>query len=112
MTINRGPGTPGPGPVNVARSPGALLKTLAGPAVTITGGFWAERQAINRSSGLAHGLRMLETAGNLDNLRIAAGRKTGAFRGRVFMDSDVYKWLEAAAWEMAREPSAELRSNC
>ena len=26
----------------------------------------------------------------------------------VFMDSDVYKWLEALGWELGREPSAEL----
>ena len=58
-----------------------------------------------------HGLRKLEAAGNLDNLRIAAGRRTGPFRGRVFMDSDVYKWLEAAAFEMARAPSAELSAS-
>src|SRR5262249_60696551 len=30
--------------------------------------------------------------------------------GPVFMDSDVYKWLEAAAWEMGRAPSEWLRS--
>jgi len=30
------------------------------------------------------------------------------FRGLVFVDSDVYKWLEAVSWELGREPSAEL----
>ncbi|PYM13600.1 MAG: glycosyl hydrolase [Candidatus Rokuibacteriota bacterium] len=99
------------GPVDTARSPGAVLKTLDVRATTIDGGFWGERQTVNRQKALPHGLRMLETAGNLDNLRIAAGRTTGRFRGRVFMDSDVYKWLEAAAWEMLRAPSDELRSH-
>jgi len=79
------------GPVEATRSPGAVLKTLDARAVSIDGGLWARRQAINREAALPHGLRMLETAGNLDNLRIAAGRTTGRFRGRVFMDSDVYK---------------------
>ncbi len=96
------------GPVDLARSPGAALRTLDLSAVTLGEGFLARWQAVNRTAALPHGLRMLETAGNLDNLRIAAGRKTGSFRGRVFMDSDVYKWLEAAAWEMARAPSPEL----
>jgi hypothetical protein len=54
------------------------------------------------------GRERLESAGNLDNLRIAAGMTTGEVRGPVFMDSDVYKWLEAAAWEYARRPSQEL----
>ena len=99
------------GPVETAQSPGAALKTLDIRAVTFDGGLWARRQAVNREAALPHGLRMLETAGNLDNLRIAAGRKTGRFRGRVFMDSDVYKWLEAAAFEIARTPSEELRAS-
>jgi len=103
---------PTAGPVEATRSPAATLKTLAGGAVTFEGGLWARRQAVNRAAALPHGLRMLETAGNLDNLRIAAGRATGRFRGRVFMDSDVYKWLEAAAFEMARVPSAELSKSC
>jgi hypothetical protein len=98
------------GPVDAATSPAASLRTLDAGAVTIDGGMWARRQAVNRDAALPHGLRMLETAGNLDNLRIAAGRERGQFRGRVFADSDVYKWLEAAAHEMARGPSAGLRS--
>ena len=98
-------------PVDTAQSPGAVLKTLDVRAVTIDGGLWARRQVVNREAALPHGLRMLETAGNLDNLRIAAGSKTGRFRGRVFMDSDVYKWLEAAAFEIARAPSDQLRTS-
>ena len=41
-------------------------------------------------------------AGNFDEparRRRAAGRR---FRGMVFMDSDVYKWLEALGWELGR----------
>ncbi|NUR28443.1 MAG: glycoside hydrolase family 127 protein, partial [Catenulispora sp.] len=42
---------------------------------------------------------LLETAGNLHNLRLAAGQASGEYRGDLpFLDSDVYKWLEAAAW--------------
>src|SRR5262245_2946774 len=95
------------GPVDSTHSAGAVLRTLDIGAVTLEGGFLARRQAVNREAALPHGLRMLEAAGNLDNLRIAAGSKTGRFRGRVFMDSDVYKWLEAAAFEMLREPGGE-----
>src|SRR5262245_64895628 len=102
---------PSAGPVEATRSPAAVLKTLPAGAVTFEAGLWAQRQAVNRAAALPHGLRMLEAAGNLDNLRIAAGKKTGRFRGRVFMDSDVYKWLEAAAFEMARAPSAELSAS-
>ena len=44
--------------------------------------------------------RCWREAGNLDNLRIAAGRAQGEFRGRIFYDADVYKWLEAVGWEI------------
>jgi DUF1680 family protein len=76
--------------------------------VTLEGGFWGRWQAVNRERALPHGFRMLEAAGNLENLRIAAGRSAGPYRGPVFMDSDVYKWLEAAAWEVGRAPSEAL----
>jgi DUF1680 family protein len=63
---------------------------------------------VNRSASLALGYERLRSAGNLDNLRIAAGDPSGDVRGPVFMDSDVYKWLEAAAWEYGREPDPVL----
>ena len=53
---------------------------------------------------------MLIKAGNFDNLRIAAGSIKGNYRGYVFQDSDIYKWLEAVAWEMGKEPDKELSS--
>jgi len=98
------------GPVDGAKSPAATLTTLDAQAVTIENGLWARRQTVNRDAALPHGYRMLEAAGNLENLRIAAGRSTARYRGPVFMDSDVYKWLEAAAWEIVRVPSEWLRS--
>ncbi len=51
---------------------------------------------------------MLEQSGNLDNLRHAA-TGSGTFRGPVFMDSDVYKWLEACSWELGRQPDPALQ---
>ena len=99
-----------PGPVDGAKSPAATLTTLDTQAVTIADGLWSRRQTVNREAALPHGFRMLEAAGNLENLRIAAGRSTARYRGPVFMDSDVYKWLEAAAWEMGRAPNEWLRA--
>ncbi len=95
------------GAVDVRKSPYARWQALPSRAVTIQGGFWARRQSVNRDVGLAHGYRMLEQAGNLSNLRIAAGRVQGHYQGPVFMDSDVYKWLEALAYEMMRRPAPQ-----
>jgi hypothetical protein len=78
--------------------------------VVIRGGLLADRQAVNREVTLLRGAEELERAGTLDNLRIASGRLSRERRGMVFSDSDVYKWLEALAWEIGREPSAELEA--
>lgn len=43
------------------------------------------------------------------NLRIAAGLEEGAFEGWVFQDTDLAKWLEAAAYSLASLPDAKLR---
>ncbi len=53
-------------------------------------------------------MKCLVKAGNFDNLRIAAGSFQGIYRGYVFQDSDIYKWLEAVAWELGRKPNREL----
>jgi len=79
---------------------------LGGAAVE--DGFWADRQRLNREVLIPDGARRLEAAGNLHNLRVAAGRAEGDFRGLLFADSDVYKWLEAAGHELARRPSDSL----
>lgn len=45
----------------------------------------------------------------IENFRIAAGEAEGEFSGAVFQDSDVAKWLEAAAYTLAAEPDEELK---
>lgn len=47
----------------------------------------------------------------LRNFRIAAGLETGEFHGMWFQDSDVYKWLEAAAYVLKMQPNAELQAH-
>ena len=96
-------------PVDATHSPAAAWQPLTHSRVTITGGLWAERQAINRAVSLRHGYRMLEQSGNFHDLRLAAGQAQGEFRGPLFMDSDMYKWLEAVGWELGSGPDAELQ---
>lgn len=97
------------GLVDTSRSPYARLRTLPLGSVALRDGFWGRWQAINEQVSLKHAFRMLEQAGNLDNFRIAAGRKQGAYRGRNFMDENVHKWLEAVAYSLAKNPDSELR---
>lgn len=44
----------------------------------------------------------------LANLRIAAGEAQGEYQGMVFQDSDLAKWLEAAAYSLSVHPDPEL----
>lgn len=46
------------------------------------------------------------------NLRIAAGRLKGNFKGFVFQDSDVYKWLEEAAYSLSYTKDPKLKKLC
>jgi hypothetical protein len=57
------------GPSDVSLDKHAALRSLPFDAFTIAGGFWAERQRVDREVSLTHGLDMLESAGNFDNLR-------------------------------------------
>lgn len=43
------------------------------------------------------------------NLKIAAGREKGKFFGMDFQDTDVYKWLESAAYVLSYAPNKKLR---
>ncbi|MFI5954686.1 glycoside hydrolase family 127 protein [Cryptosporangium sp. NPDC051539] len=94
------------------------VRTGAGPAAPTSGalqplglsavtldpdgllGAWQQRSA---EATLPHCLEQLEVAGNIGNLRRVAGAAApGSFRGMWFADSDVYKTLEAVAWELGR----------
>ncbi|HLZ27188.1 MAG TPA: beta-L-arabinofuranosidase domain-containing protein [Chloroflexota bacterium] len=97
-------------PVDTKQSPHAQWRTLSLGKVFLSGGFWAARQSVNADRSLGHGYRMLEEAGNLNNLRLAAGQVSGEYRGPVFQDSDVYKWLEAVGYQSALGLSRELQA--
>ncbi len=87
--------------VDTTASKHAALWPVAVSAVRLTDGFWAPRIKSNHETTLAEQFAQCESTGRIDNFRIASGRKTGEFQGAVFNDSDVYKWLEAAAWSLA-----------
>ena len=84
--------------------PYARWQMLPLEASSFTAGFWSRRQKLNRETTLLHGYQMLEEAGNFHNLRVAAGLIEGEYRGREFIDSDVYKWLEAASYDLHINP--------
>ena len=46
------------------------------------------------------------------NLKVVAGELDDEFHGMVFQDSDVYKWLEEAAYALVYHPDPELKALC
>jgi uncharacterized protein len=98
------------GPVDNLHSAHSSYRVLPNTAVKLTSGFWAERQAVNHNVSLKHGYDMLNKAGNLHNLKMAAGLESGTYRGMNFSDETVYKWLEGLGWELGRAPNNELQA--
>ncbi|WP_372467634.1 glycoside hydrolase family 127 protein [Microbacterium maritypicum] len=83
------------------------LRPLGLDDVRITGGFWGERQAVNGTATLDHIESRLESEGWLPNFDLAAaGTLPEGRRGREFADSEIYKYLEALAWEIGRTDAA------
>lgn len=103
-------------PMNPTGSAAVRLRPIGLTRSRIGAGLWADRRRTNHDVTLPHGAAQLEAAGNLANFRLAAGLTTGRYRGAdddsgttaPFLDSDVYKWLEAAGWELGQSPDPSL----
>ncbi|MFI7229752.1 glycoside hydrolase family 127 protein [Nonomuraea angiospora] len=86
------------------------VRPLGLAQVSITGGFWGSRQAVNAAATLAHCEAWMERLGWLANFdRVADGTTAPDRPGWSFSDSEVYKLLEALAWESGRtgDPGAQ-----
>ena len=85
--------------------------------VRITDTFWSPRQRLMTDVTIPYMEKILrdevpgaEKSHAISNFRMAAGEETGEFYGMVFQDSDVAKWLEAAAYSLALKPDKELEA--
>ncbi|MEV0130416.1 beta-L-arabinofuranosidase domain-containing protein [Dactylosporangium sp. NPDC050688] len=86
------------GPVLPSRG---ALRPVDPRRVRITGGFWAQRQAVNGTATIEHCRTWLDRLGWTGNFA-TTGTGTVRRRGREFSDSEVYKHAEAMCWESAR----------
>jgi len=76
--------------------------------IRLTDPFWSRWQAGLLERGLlAQHAKLVET-NRLRNFEYAA-KKEGEYDGLFFNDSDVYKWVEAAAYALVIDPKADLR---
>lgn len=98
------------GIVDTSSSPFAKLIALAFKEVHLKDGFWAAWRATTRREAIPYGHQKLIDSGAISNFEVAAGGRDGAFRNMRFADSDLYKWLEAASYELANSWDDELAS--
>ena len=83
--------------------------------VSIADDFWSPRQALITNVTIPFMERILRDevpearkSHAISNYRMAADEESGTFYGMVFQDSDVAKWLEAAAYSLFLKPDNAL----
>ncbi len=83
--------------------------------INISDGFWRKFTDLVQGVILPYQWEMLngrlegaELNNCLKNFRIAAGDEQGEHSGPVFVDTDLYKWLEAVAYSLESKPDPEL----
>ncbi|MGB3327376.1 MAG: beta-L-arabinofuranosidase domain-containing protein, partial [Thermomicrobiales bacterium] len=87
--------------VDTSRSPHASHRPVPLGNVLLTDGFLSPRIHVNREVTIPSQFEHLVTTNRFRNFERVAGTFDGPFDGIYFNDSDVYKWIEAAASTLA-----------
>lgn len=95
--------------VDISKSPNVKLRPVSLTEVALHDAFWAPRLKVNEEVTIPTQYPNLQD--RLDNFRRVSGKKPDLnFEGIYFNDSDVYKWLEAASWVLARGENLDLKA--
>jgi DUF1680 family protein len=86
------------------------MRPLEPSELTIDGGFWGDYQQLNEHAIIQHCLHWVERIGWVGNFDAAAQGGPYPHAGVEFVDSEVYKLLEAMAWQLRRDPDSTLRT--
>ncbi len=97
-------------------APRQLYAPLPLPAVSFDDQFWAPRRRVNRERTLPHIYAQCAATGRIDAFRRdwqpapEHAQRNGRWQGSavMFWDSDVAKWIEAAAYSLATDPDPQL----
>jgi DUF1680 family protein len=101
-------GTP---PLVASRSAPASypIRSVPFTSVRLTDRFWAPRVQTNRTVTIPFGFKKSEQEGRLRDFERAAGKRPGAFEGKMpFNDTDVYKLIEGASYSLQTDPDPQL----
>ena len=92
-----------------------MLKVIAPGQARITDPFFGGRIRTARETSIPYMYDALRDAvpgvapsGCIANFEVAAGLRQGGFTGFVFQDSDLWKWVEGAAYALAARPDGAL----
>ncbi len=96
--------------LETSRSKAARLRPVPVTAVKLKDEFWRWRLEQNLAVSIPHLYTMLQEHGVVRNFKRAAGEDDSPREGALFTDSDLYKWVEAAAWALASGESKEVRA--
>lgn len=77
--------------------------------VDLDQGFWQERQRINRDVSIWNVYKRFQETGRFDALS-CDWREGMPNKPHVFWDSDVAKWMEAAAFLLEKKPDPQLEA--
>jgi DUF1680 family protein len=94
---------------DTSQSPAARLRPVPVSAVKLGDGFWGPRIKKNWRHGIPRLFGLLESHGVLNNFRRIYGAHDGPRIGFLFTDSDLYKWMEAAAYTLQGADLPEIR---
>jgi DUF1680 family protein len=87
------------------------LRSIPLSQIQVIDPFWSRYQRALVELGLPAQFRQIVETGRLRNFERAAAGERGNFDGYRFNDSDVYKWIEACAYVLAKYPSESLRKD-
>ncbi|MCK6579846.1 MAG: glycoside hydrolase family 127 protein [Anaerolineae bacterium] len=78
--------------------------------IDITGGLWGERQTVNRDRTIPAIYRQLKATGRIDAWDLSRKRERPKRHAVIYMffDSDTGKWVEAAAYSLAKHADPVL----
>ena len=85
------------------------METVSFDQVRFTAGFWRERTELNRQATIPKVYELCRSTGRIEAMKLQ-WQPGQPDHPHIFWDSDVAKWMEAAAYELKRQPDPELQA--
>ncbi len=102
--------TPKKTEIDTSKSPHVTLRSISMGDCHWTEGFWAEKTKLCEEQMVPYMGELLkgDIGHGLNNLKIAAGLKSGEFQGEYWHDADFYKWMESACYIYGRNGDEKI----